>query len=416
MRQKVNWLQKVSQTDENRPAVSGSYTTCPQCNSWIWGGQKYENCPKCSHPTSDINPESSWKCIECGERIMTGKVDDCSKCGFNWTPIQISMDAPVDQLYAPGKPPYSSILQEAYDLGAKTLANLVRLSYDKLKARALYWTHHNLERFPAYNEPGKDKEKALWLQGIGGWKNTMFSLVHRLRYNLVSLPEELRRWIEYMQNEYENDNDIIDHDNERNREEQKIMAEQAKEAGELTRKSKMLGKLIWESVQKNPNLWAGWEDAKEEDAYETADDYFQAEPYKRGQFRSEIRELASKITTQKDTPVKHYFMEPDEVRAYLAQANKINFEQATNDQVADIISKGVGITGNPYFGDPSWGDQGVHPGLTSADLSSAGYHKIKAMDEFRKRIIAARGNQLELQKLHDALDEDLRKIFFRTKE
>ena len=403
----MSWLKKISQEDLRPDIAWGSnQIACPACGYYIYRAQKYPNCPGCKKPTDQLAPYEN-NCPGCGTLLTTGKWGDC-KCGWNWTKQVISLNDKIDKLYAPR--PSGDMLQEARELGARTVSDLTGLSYDKLKEKTKEWTRYELHQLPAYREGTPEKiEKRLWNREMGEWVNSINSVKHRLDYEYIQLPPEVVRWIQYMIDEYEHDREVANFQNYRKQQDEKDKADYDKRMRETQNKVDQLSKLIWQTARQNS--WPGWEDATEKDAYDTAERFFMAQPQERGQFRPEIRELARKITTQKQTPVSQYFMEPEEVKALLSKINDVDFELLPLNELLDIISKTVGIIGNPYEGDPTWNEDKSHPGLGARELGLAGTTKVLAMEELRKRLRVA--NKMELRRIYDQLDVDLRPIFFK---
>lgn len=405
----MSWFKKIS-SDLRRSWGNGSPVTCPKCQNWIWAGQLFDKCPKCNRPTNDLNPNFYAKCPDCGSPVMTGKVADCDKCGYDWTEKTIDLQNPVEDIEYPRKPDYQSIATIARELGAKTINDLIRLSYDKLKEHAITKNKNSNKSLPVYKDDTSGRR--LHLQAVSYWNNIVTSLLYKLDSQNTVLSEIVKKWINYIKYEFENDTDVLDYENDRSKQEGEAKNEWDRKQKTLDKNTKLLGKLIWEAAKRDS--WAGWEDSTEKDAYDTAKRYFTVEPYERGQFRKEIKDLARRVTTQKETPTKQYYMQPAEVEAYVRHIQNVELSALPVQELVDIIEKTVGITGNKYFGDPKWNEEEVVPGLSAGILGYLGNTKVLAMDELRKRIMEHKSNKKELKIIYDALDSDLKPIFFRV--
>jgi len=393
----MNWLKKIAQNDLRKEFPQWGTPSCPQCGQLISNPEKFSNCPKCGRTTSDLE-KNQYKCPECGERITTGRIGDCFNCGYNWIQKTVDLESNMEEIfYGIRNLAANDFLEAARKLGAKTVEDLTKLSYDKL----LNTARENFRESYPNNPYWHDR-----------WNNLFFPLLYISGEEMV-LPEQFKKWLAYIRYEYENDSERIAQEKKNKEEVEQMEEEEKREEEEKKEKAKLFAQKLLDAKLE------GWEDATFNEAYKSALDYLNELPSKRSLWRKEVRDIAKSLFSR-EFKVKHYYMEPKEAEEFIKKSNDLvnqsgGFEFLSTEDIVDIINKTIGITDSKdfWFG-RNWGN--VHPGYTATwVLNPANMLKYNAGKELKERIKAWKDDQSVLQSVYYLLDEDNRSLFFKVK-
>ncbi len=418
----MNWLQKISNTpdqaDNLRPAYTGSMWSCPECSSYNYNSQMLPQCPGCGRDTTGMK---SYLCPDCKTKISTGKKGACENCGFDWAPRPITLEDPISSLGSSVK--HGHLPQLAYDVGAKTINDIIRVDYEAIKANLFERWDREQSSFGANRWEGETEDEIAEIrhtQVMGRLHNLIFEIFNYTTYPYVQLPPEYISWATYLNDSFEKDSQVIEHKDNQARqieeyENKRRLEEEAKE-----QKARMLADELY---RRKDEIWSDMEEeTTPEDALGIARDFINASPHERGQWRGPIRDIAKKLFSR-EFPEKQYFMEPEEAYSFVAETQKKldqwyagKWELVKDDELLDIISKSVGITGSNSPRDLEWNEEETHPGYTSTYvLGPASMMRYHSMQELARRLKEKSDDQNYVRQMHSNLDEDLRPLFFQSK-
>ncbi len=414
----MNWFKKHA-ADDLRPAYTGSIWSCPECSSYNFNPEMLPQCPGCGRDTTGM---SSYLCPDCKTQISTGKKGACKNCGFDWAPRQITLQDPIKTIFT-NRLSNSHLIQLAYDVGAKTVGDIIRVDYDKIKANIWEWWLKEQTGFGTDRRLGKTEEEIaeiMHTQCMGRLHNLIFEIFHYAESPYVQLPPEFIAWATYLNDSFEKDTEVVEHKDNQTRKTEEYENKRRRDEEAKEQKARMLADELYRSKDE---VWSDMEeDMTPAEALEVARDFIKADPYQRGQWRGSIRDIARKLFSR-EFPEKQYFMEPEEAYQFVQETQrKLNqwyankWELVKDDELLDIISKTVGITNSNSAHDMEWNSEGVHPGYTSTYvLAPAALMRYSGMQELARRLQEKKDDRAYIHQMYLNIDEDIRPLFFKSK-
>jgi hypothetical protein len=344
---------------------------------------------------------------------------------------KITLDSRVDALWGPSKSfgMYANELLAQLEAWSFSLRDIIKITYEQMK-KAMWQA--TAESFgyegqailytplpPQGWEKMSDQEKrvAIFSHSLGRLNNAIFDLYrckNRTRHDsilphptiLPPLPEAVVKWLDYLKEEMEHDEDMLNY----RRVQEEALRKQDEKWAMRAKKQEDDAQLLAKALFKAKNKLPYWSDITPEESLKIARDYMKATPYERGEFSRAIHDIA-RTTLSKRLPAKSYYMQAEEVKVFLQKTSHINLEAIQDNELINIFNKAVGITDSQDLMGTGWGEN-VVPALSAGDLGLVGGLRIQSANEIRNRLQNA--DDAKIHKIYYALDEENRKLFFKS--
>ena len=346
-------------------------------------------------------------------------------------PKKVSLNDPLGEIYHY----YPYLVHHALpdDGGIITrIRDVITLTYDACKKGAwkeeattfgyiktLYMPHPP-EDFDKLSDEGK--RAVIYERALGSLRNFVVHLgwiispgydteVSHWQRQGLDLPPEFIKWVKYMTDEMEHDDEIKGWEQ---RSDKEIKDVEAKRQAQYRRQQEMadvFGKALYKQRKKIEKINPSWAGLTEKEAQKIADDYVAANYYERGQYMDIIRKIA-KESMGKMGSFKTYYMNDQETQNYLKSVEGKSVKTMTDDELVNVVNKTVGITNTQDIWGMDWGD--VHPALSAGALGSAAGLRMQGANELKERLIKYRGNAQKIHRIYTGLDAENRKFFFKA--